>query len=166
MRNTTLAIVFFAQILRAQQVVAPTPAQVGSTRGENVGDYNVTNSFETGYRFATVGGNRGVYRSDVNYGNGLRLLGSNLTVNSRDGHGRYFDEIVLSTLGLGNDPYESARLRIQKNRFYDYNLLWRLNDYYNPSLNIALGEHFMNTRRLMQDHELTLLPRYKFEFHF
>ena len=56
----------------------------------------------------TVGGNLGKYRSDVNYGNGIRLLGSSLTVNSRDGHGGLFDEIVLTTLGLGNDPYQSA----------------------------------------------------------
>ena len=166
MRTMTLLILFLSQMLRAQQVVAPTPAQVGPARGENKGDYNITNSFETGYRFTEVGGNRGVYRSDVNYGNGPRVLGTSLTVNSKDGHGKFFDEIVLSTLGLGNDPYESARFRIQKNSWYDYNLLWRLNDYYNPALNIALGEHFMNTRRMLQDHELTLLPRYKLEIHF
>src|SRR5579872_6054766 len=73
--------------LEAQQVVAPTPDQVGSPRGENAGNYNITQSFETGYRFSLVGGNLGEYRTDVNYGNGVRLLGSSLTVNSRDGHG-------------------------------------------------------------------------------
>ena len=166
MRTAIFAILVVSQGLQAQPVVAPTPAQVGPPRGENKGDYNITNSFETGYRFATVGGNVGVYRSDVNYGNGVRVLGTNLTVNSRDGHGRYFDEIVLSTLGLGNDPYEFARLRIQKNKWYDYNMLWRLNDYYNPALTIAMGEHFMNTRRMMQDQELTLLPRSALEVHF
>ena len=41
-----------------------------------------------GYRFATVSGRQETYRADVNYGNGIRLLGSNLSVNSRDGHGR------------------------------------------------------------------------------
>ena len=51
-----------------------------------------------------------------------------------DGHGRYFDEIVLNTLGLGNDPYQSAVLRVQKNSLYHYDMLWRLNDYYNPGL--------------------------------
>jgi len=171
MLKSTPAILVLSQVLsllplRAQQVVAPTPAQVGPARGENLDDYNITNSFETGLRFAEVGGNRGMYRSDVNYGNGIRLLGSSLTVNSRDGHGRYFDEIVLTTTGLGNDPYESARLRIQKNRLYDYNMLWRLNDYYNPALTVAFGEHFLDTRRLMQDQELTLFPQSKFRFHF
>src|SRR5579883_2690699 len=85
--------------LQAQQVVAPTPEQVGSPRGANTGDYNYTQSFETGYRFALIGGDQGEYRSDVNYGNGVRLLGSSFTMNSRDGHGRFFDEIVLNTSG-------------------------------------------------------------------
>src|SRR5262245_11700761 len=96
----------------AQQVVAPSPETVGSARGENVGGYNVVNSFETGFRFADIGGNRGKYRSDVNYRNGLRLLGSSLSVNSKNGQGGFFDEILLNTQGLGNDPYESTTLRI------------------------------------------------------
>src|SRR5579872_5916516 len=166
MRKIILAIILFSQMLNAQQPVAPTPAQVGPARGENLDDYNITNSFETGYRFAEVSGNHGVYRSDVNYGNGIRLLGTNLSINSKDGHGRFFDQILLNTTGLGNDPYESATLRIQKNKLYDYNLLWRLNDYYNPALNVAFGEHFMNTRRLLQDQDLTLLPQSKIQFHF
>src|SRR6266568_1121488 len=101
--------------LNAQPVVAPTPDQPVAARGENVGDYNVTNSFETGYRWALVGGDLGMYRADVNYGNGIRLLGSSLTVNSKDGHGRLFDEIIFNSTGLGNDPYEYANLRMQKN---------------------------------------------------
>ena len=48
-----------------------------------MGNYNVTQSFEFGYRFRTVGGDLGMYRSVENYGNGLRLLGSHLTVNSQ-----------------------------------------------------------------------------------
>lgn len=65
----------------------------------------------------SVGGNDGKYRSDVNFGNGLRLLSSRLSLNSRaDGHGHFFDELMVLTQGLGNDPYESASLRIAKNR--------------------------------------------------
>ncbi|MEO8128205.1 MAG: hypothetical protein ABI822_13975, partial [Bryobacteraceae bacterium] len=73
-------------LAQAQPVVAPTNEPVGPPRGENTGDYNITNSFETGYRWHTVDGNIGKYRSDVNFGNGIRLLGSTLTVNSKDGH--------------------------------------------------------------------------------
>jgi hypothetical protein len=70
--------ILLAHAALAQQVVAPTPDQAGSPRGENTGDYNVMDSFETGYRFAVVDGSVGTYRSDVNYGDGIRLLSGNL----------------------------------------------------------------------------------------
>jgi hypothetical protein len=170
----------------AQQTVAPTDAQVGPPRGENTGDYNVTQSFELGYRWRLVGGDDGMYRSVANYGNGVRLLGSHFTINSRDGHGGLFDEILLTTIGLGNDPYQSAILRIQKNSLYRYDFNWRSQDYYNPALTIvglnglsgtpaltlgstpALlasgGLHLRDTERRMQDHDLTLLPQSRFRF--
>jgi hypothetical protein len=130
-----------------------------------VGDYNVVQSWEPGYRYSLVGGDEGKYRSDVNYGNGIRLLASYLTVNSRDGHGHWFDEIVLSTQGLGNDPYESATLRVQKNGLYRYDMMWRLNDYFNPGLATSDGLHIENTSQLWQDHDLTLFPQSHFRFH-
>src|ERR1035438_3581278 len=82
--------------LGAQQVVAPTTEKLGEARGENYGNYNITNSFETGVRFSLVGGDLGEYRSDVNYRNGLRLLGSSFSMDSKDGHGHYFDQILLN----------------------------------------------------------------------
>ena len=54
--------ILLAHAALAQQVVAPTPDQAGSPRGENTGDYNVMESFETGYRFAVVDGSVGTYR--------------------------------------------------------------------------------------------------------
>src|SRR5687768_6351574 len=102
MRNRTMMKTFglaftAAAILLAQPTVAPTDAQTGPRRGEDVGGYNITNSFEVGYRWRDVAGNLGKYRSDVNFGNGLRLLGSTLSVNSKEGHGNYFDELLLNT---------------------------------------------------------------------
>ena len=165
MRNTLYIVgILLARALPAQ-VVAPTPEQAGSPRGENTGDYNVMDSFETGYRYAVVNGNVGTYRADVNYGNGIRLLSSNLSVNSRDGHGRWFDQIVLTTEGLGNDPYQAVTLRIEKNKLYRYDMQWRLDDYYNPNLVLTSGAHFMDTSRHLQDHNLTLLPQSKIQFH-
>jgi hypothetical protein len=145
--------------LSAQQVVAPTGEQVGPPRGENRGNYNITNFFETGYRWTLVGGSAEEYRSDVNYRNGLRLLESSLAINSKDGHGHYFDQILLNTLGLGNDPYESATLRVQKNGLYRYDLLWRENDYTNAGLTVAGGLHQMDTVMRLLDNEFTLFPQ-------
>src|SRR6266576_121034 len=148
--------------IEAQQVAAPTPEQVGAVRGEHKSGYNITNSFEFGYRWSLVGGDLGEYRSDVNYRNGLRLLSSGFSMDSKDEHGRYFDQILLNTLGIGNDPYQSAVLRVQKNGLYRYDMTWRLNDYYNPGLTIAGGLHRMDTVRRLQDHEVLLLPQSKF----
>lgn len=161
-----LLLLLFPLTAAAQPTVAPTPEMAGSPRGENAGGYNVLNTFEFGYRFRTLGGNYGKYRSDVNFGNGVRLLGSQLRVNSREGHGRLFDEISLTTQGLGNDPYQSAVLRIERNRLYRYDLHWRLNEYFNPALPVADGLHLLDTRRRFQDHDVTLLPQSGFKLFF
>ncbi|HEY1239137.1 MAG TPA: hypothetical protein VGF16_01220 [Bryobacteraceae bacterium] len=164
MRKRFFLILAMAAALSAQQVAAPTPEQAGPSGGEDVGNYNITNSFETGYRFAEIGGDLGKYRSDVNFGNGVRLLGSSLSVNSKDGHGHWFDEILLNTQGLGNDPYQSAKLRVEKNQLYRYDMMWRLDEFYNPGLAISGGLHQMDTRRRLQDHDVTLFPQSKFKF--
>jgi hypothetical protein len=162
--RTLALLIGAAAALAAQQTVAPTDAPVGSSRGNNTDGYNIVNSIETGYRFAEAGGDFGKYRSDVNFGNGIRLLSSFLTINSREGHGHYFDEIVLTTQGLGNDSYENATFRIQKNRIYRYDMMWRQDDYFNPALTISYGEHFQNTTRRLQDHDFTLFPQSNIKF--
>ena len=146
----------------AQPTVAPTDAP--RSRGEGRISTATTSRTlsKSGYRWRDVNGNLGKYRSDVNFGNGLRLLGSNLSVYSTEGHGKYFDELVLNTQGLGNDPYQFSSFRVQKNRLYRYDFLWRENAYYNPALPIAGGQHFMDTSRRLQDHQIVLLPQSSF----
>ncbi len=148
--------------LDAQPTVAPTRASVGET--ETINNYNVRQSFELGYRYHSVGGSQDMYRSAVNFGNGMRLLSSSLEVDSMDGHGGYFDHIRLDTQGLGNDPYQFARLRIDKSRFYEYAMNWRSNAYFNPGARIAAGQAAMNTVRDMQDHDFTFLPQSPLKF--
>ncbi len=150
----------------AQPTVAPTSEPVGPPRGNDLSDYNIVDSFETGYRFRTFGGSFDQYRSTVNYGDGIRLLSSFFTMNSKDGHGRFFDEIVLTTQGLGNDPYQNATLRISKNRLYRYDMHWRLNDYFNPGLvtDGGAGQHLLDTEYTNQDHDLTLFPESNLKF--
>jgi hypothetical protein len=165
-----IRILFFATVVLrlgfAQPTVAPTPEPVGPPRGDDLRDYNIVDSFETGYRFRTFGGSFDQYRSTVNYGDGIRLLSSFFTMNSKDGHGRFFDEIVLTTQGLGNDPYQNATLRISKNRLYRYDMHWRLNDYFNPGLvtDGGAGQHLLDTEYTNQDHDLTLFPESNLKF--
>jgi hypothetical protein len=163
-RRVTLSVLLFsaAAPLAAQTTVAPTGEPTGPPRGENIGNYNLMQTWETGYRFHSVAGSEGKYRSDVNFRNGVRLLGSRLSLNSKDGHGRLFDELVLTTQGMGNDPYEFAGVRIARNRLYRYDMLWRSNEYLNPALAIARGLHGIDTSRRLQDHDFTLLPQSSF----
>lgn len=155
----------FAATMLAQQTVAPTNEAVGPRSGANVGNHNIRQSFETGYRFANVDGNRGKYRSDVNFLNGIRVLGTSLSIFSRDGKGNFFDELTINTQGLGNDPYQFTSLKVEKNRRYRYEMQWRSNDYFNPGLTVAYGQHFQNLQRRMQDHQFTLFPQSRFEFY-
>ncbi|WP_321477651.1 hypothetical protein [uncultured Paludibaculum sp.] len=160
----SLLLLAGAGLVFAQSPVAPTDERVGEARGVNYGNYNILQSWEVGYRFRDVDGNLGKYRSDVNYGNGIRLLGSRLAIRSRDGHGGWVDELVLSTQGLGNDPYQFANLRIAKNGLYRYDMVWRLSEYFNPALAVTNGQHAIDTTRQMQDHDFTLFPQGRVRF--
>lgn len=165
--RVTLAILSLAAAAalpgNAQPTVAPTDEPVGTNRGDDAGGYNIRQSWELGYRYHTVGGDENMYRATVNYGNGVRLLSSNLTVQSREGHGNYFDLIQLNTQGLGNDPYQNASFRVEKNRIYRYDLSWRSNAYNNPGLRVDHDAHALNTVRNYQDHDFTLLPQSPFK---
>lgn len=163
---TSSFVLILAACCQAQQPVAPTPESVGPNRGDNWKDYNIVNSFETGYRFVSVSGNDDKYRSDENFGNGVRLLSSFFSIDSKDGHGALFDQIVLTTQGLGGDPYSTANLRVQKNALYEYDMLWRRNDYFNPGLttDTGQGEHLLDTSYTLQDHNLTLFPQSQIRF--
>ena len=166
MRTLRYLIVFSVASLFGQPTVSPTPQQAGTARGDNLGEYNITNSLETGYRFYTVDGNGGMYRSNVNFRNGIRLLSGSFTANSKEGKGTYFDEINLNAQGLGSDPYQSASFRIQKNRIYRYDLVWRSSDYFNPALTVSNGRHLLDTTRQLQDHDITLFPQSKYRLFF
>ena len=152
-------ILALACTVSAQTPVAPTNLATEPNRGDNSSGYNFLQSFELGYRWATTGGDQDMYRSTVNYMDGLRLLSGSLEIHSRDGHGKWFDDLLINALGLGNDPYESATLRVEKNRLYRYDLLWRSDAFFDPALTVSYGQHQINTVRRLQDQNLTLFPQ-------
>jgi hypothetical protein len=157
-----ICILIVSAYCQAQTPVAPTISDpVGPVRGDNWSGYNIVNSFETGDRFLSVSGNEDKYRSDENFGSGVRLLSSFFSMDSKNGHGRLFDQIVITTNGLGGDPYESATLKVDKNKLYQYDLSWRKNDYFNPGLTTdgGQGRNLSNTTYTLQDHNLTLFPQ-------
>ena len=126
---------------------------------QRLGTYRIFNSYELGYRSVFVAGNRQMYRSTINHDNGLRLLEGLLRLHSGDGHGRYFDEIVIATSGSGGDPYQANSLRLEKNRFFRLDLGFRIVRYSNQLLSLSSGEHRQNTERTVQNYDLTLFPQ-------
>ncbi len=147
--------------LFAQPVVTPTPDKPDEI--QNVSAYTISNSFEVGYRMSDVSGNHDVYRSSINYGNGVTLLEGQLRINSKEGTGAAIDELSFYTLGAGDDPYQATRLRLEKNRWFRYDMQMRVNQYFNQLPSLWNGERAARTERTFQNHDLTLFPNTRFE---
>ena len=105
----------------------PARAQddTGQSKGINSGDYNIHQSIEFGYRLNEVTGNQNTYDTFENLGSGLRLFNFNFEMRSLDHHGFFFDTLSLSSFGYGGDPNDVTRLRIEKNKWYDFRMLFR-----------------------------------------
>lgn len=159
-----LVALLFASSLPGQGVVAPTPDRPDAP--QSIAGYSISNSFETGYRFTDVSGNRDAYRAAVNYGSGLRLFEGRLRIHSEDGRGKYFDEFSFHTMGAAADPYQFHNVRAEKNALYRYDARVRLVRYDNQLPALWQGERGLETERLFQNHDLTLFPGSRFELLF
>src|ERR1700723_1385157 len=58
-------------------------------------------------------------------GSGLRLFDYSLSMRSLDHNGLLFDNLTFSNFGYGGDPNDVTRLRVEKNKWYDFRLLFR-----------------------------------------
>ena len=103
----------------------------------------------------------------VNLGEGPRLLGANLTMNSPLGAGKYIDRLQLNASAWGGDPYNTLRLFAEKSGVYQFSFDYRKVDYFNfiptfanPLLaqGIFLGQHSFDSTRRTMDFDLTLRP--------
>jgi hypothetical protein len=97
----------------------------GESPGINSGDYNIRQTIEAGYRANFVNGNKDTYDTFENLGSGLRLFNYSFEMRSLDHKGLLFDSLTFSNFGYGGDPNDVTRLRIQKNRIYDFRMLFR-----------------------------------------
>ena len=61
----------------------------------------------------------------MNLGSGLRLFDYTLNMRSLDHNGLSFDNLDFSNFGYGGDPNDVTRLRLEKNKWYDFRLLFR-----------------------------------------
>lgn len=149
--------------------------------GIEQGNYNVRQSIEFGYRFVDNTGDLNTYNTFVNLQQGPRLLDFSTEMRSLDHHGTLFDRLYFSNFGYGGDPQNVSRLRIEKNKIYDFSAMFRRDentwDYsllanpLNPTTpafaNAPAGftpvipnsPHLWSTRRKLQDYDLMLMPQ-------
>jgi hypothetical protein len=164
----------------------PARAQDDEQKGIDQGNYNIKQSIEFGGRFTSVGGDTPTYDTFVNLQQGARLLGFTVQMDSLNHHGDPFDRLYFSNFGYGGDPNDVSRLRVSKNKWYDFDALFRRDENYsnysllanplNPTTPFTNGPtgyglpactscvlgnspHLFNTRRRMNDYNLLLLPQ-------
>src|ERR1700719_194672 len=177
-----VATLFFAQFAGAQE---------DEQKGIDQGNYNIKQSIEFGGRLTSIGGDTPTYDTFVNLQEGARLLGFTTQMNSLNHHGAPFDRLYFTNFGYGGDPNDVSRLRISKNKWYDFDALFRRDENtwtysllanplnpttpftngpvgYGPPLctSCVLGNspHLFNTRRRMSDYNLLLLPQSRVRF--
>src|SRR3984893_13813777 len=161
-------------------------AQDDEQKGIEQGNYNIKQSIEFGGRFASIGGDTQTYDTFVNLQQGPRLLGFTTEMQSLNHHDALFDRLYFSNFGYGGDPNDVSRLRVSKNKWYDFDALFRRDENFwdyslqaNP-LNpvapafanapagftpvITLSPHRFDTRRRLGDYSLLLLPQSRVRF--
>ena len=167
------------------------PQQDGELEGINGKEYNVKQSIELGERWTSITGNTDVYDTFVNLQQGPRLLGFTTEMQSLDNHGGLFDRLYVNAFGYGGDPNDVSRVRIAKNKWYNFDAMIRRDqnawDYsldanpLNPTTGFANGPagygplatstctacvlttspHLLDTRRYLSDYKLLLFPESK-----
>jgi hypothetical protein len=96
-----------------------------ATQGIDSGNYNIQQTIDFGYRLNEVGGNYQTYDTFVNLQSGVRLFDYSLDMRSLNHDGLFFDNLHFSNFGYGGDPNDVSRLHIDKNKWYEFNLLFR-----------------------------------------
>ncbi len=138
---------------------APAPA-AGGPSGEPQFSVELGNRWSTSLR-----GNSDVYRSLVNLGDGPKVLGLDLSL--KGGARKLFDRLQLTGEGWGGEPYSTARLAVERDRWYrvsaDYRNIAYFNalpSYANPGLDRGMfaSQRTFDMRRRMIDTELELTP--------
>jgi hypothetical protein len=176
-----LALMLMAGMATAQQPT-PSPKTADEPKieaGEDAGDYIVTSTLEVGYRGLRVDGDVNKYQSDLNYKAGPRLFDSSFLMKSKDGKGGFVDTLLVTATGWGADPNGNLRVSVEKPEWYRFDGTLRkfkyfrfLNSFANPNWvfspanfsrppNPVTGEHGFNSRMLLGDFDLTLLPKHE-----
>src|ERR1700683_1446620 len=170
-------LIFFAALLSSSVCRAQTAAV--ETKGVDSGDYNIQQSIEFGYRATSINGNTDNYDTFINLGSGFRLFDYTVDIRSLDHKGVFFDQLDFSNFGYGGHPNDVSRLRISKNKLYDFSAMFRRDKYFwdynllanplnfassSPEIPITNSPHAMDLAHRMGDYNLTLFPQSHIRF--
>ena len=171
----TLILLCVASTEAQTQQPTQTVTQTGDeSAGKTTGNYNIQQSVEFGYRDSMIGGNLNNYNTFDNLNSGFRLFDYTVDMRSINHQGILFDNLTFSNFGYGGDPNDVSRLRIEKNKWYDFRALYRRDkDIWNynllanplnpasftPATPILNSPHALDLSRRMQDYDLTLFPQ-------
>jgi hypothetical protein len=167
------ALLMFVLFANAQQDSERAPITVG--------DFTLSGSATTGFRFDDIKGYEPHFREMFDLGKGFRLLDLDLYGESRDGKNPFADRFSVQTSSLGGDPFPTAQFNISKNKVYDLRVDWRQSYYFwNQNDNVVLpiaaagtglstgltSNHDWATVRKFGSMDLTLHATNNLRFHF
>jgi hypothetical protein len=166
-----------AQTQSPAQVSTPAPSEPTE---KTAGNYAVNQSIEVGYRDSLINGNLNNYDTFENLSSGLRLFDYTVDMRSIDHRGPFFDNLSFTNSGYGGDPNDISRLHIDKDKWYDFRVMFRRDDNFwnydllanplNPAVSPIPGAtganspHALDLSRRMQDYDLTLFPQSRLRF--
>lgn len=151
--------------LRAQETTPPPATQVDG--------YQVQQTYDIGYRFSTIDGSAPNYDTFVNLQSGPRLLDGSLLMHAVTGQSGWFDNLSLTTFGLGGDPDEGAQLHIDQGKWFDFSASWRRDENvfgYNllvnplnpannaPEVGVSTALHNLDLSHRISSYDLRLFP--------
>ena len=201
-KNMLMALSVLLCVSVAVSLSAQTSGQVtgqptsAPPEEHKIGDYVAAGSIEAGYRFVDVSGATfpcqslgkigqtcnftGMWETFEALRQGPRVFSQSLSLRNVGQTGVLFDNLFVSSFGWGGDPEQVARVRVNKNKIYDFTALYRqsysrfnMNVLANPlnpptstpNVPIYNSTHVFDTARRMSDVNLTLFPVSPVTFH-
>ncbi|HZP32800.1 MAG TPA: hypothetical protein VFB23_05480 [Candidatus Acidoferrales bacterium] len=155
--------------------------QTGEASGKAGGHYTTQQTIEFGYRDSMINGNLTNYNMFQDYASGWRLFDYDLNIHSANHQGLLFDDLTFGNFGYGGDPVSVSRLRVDKNKWYDFRASFRRDDYlfnynllgnplntttFSTPIPITTSPNASQFVRHMQDYDLLLLPESRLRFRF
>jgi hypothetical protein len=173
--SATLLLQLSLGIGAAAQQLGVDTTQIMENPGTETGNYQTNGSLEMGVQVTGVGGSSAMYDTLVNLQTGPRILEQSLSMRSLNHQGLIFDRLNMYSFGYGGNPNQATRFSMSKDKWYDFSMMYRKDqnvwDYnvlanplnpVNPVLINVNSPHMMETRRNMQNYDLTLFPVSRF----